>query len=279
MSILFFDQIKKRALSSKTLLCVGLDPEFERIPESIKKSNKPLFDFNQKIIDATYQHALCYKIQFAHYAALGRENEIVETINYIRTKYPEVKTILDYKRGDIGNTAKYYAEEGFVKYEAESITYSPYMGFDSAEPLLSYKDRGVFFLCKTSNKGSGDFQDLLVVNEDGPSEPLYMRVAKTIQKKWNSNNNVALVVGGTYPEILEAIRKENISLPFLVPGIGAQGGDLESVITKGAFGDWGSLLISSSRGIIHKSSDVADFEVKAEEEAKIIATSCNKLFI
>lgn len=267
----FFIDLKNRAINSKTLLSVGLDPELDRIPNSIKKSTTPLLDFNKKIIDATAKYTLCYKLQFAHYGAPGREDELLKSIQYIRLNYPNIKTILDYKRGDIGNTAKYYAEEAFKRYEADSVTYSPYMGFDSAEPLLKYQDKGVFFLCKTSNKGSGDFQDLLVSDGKGQSEPLYLKVARTIEKEWNSNANAGIVVGGTYPEILEGIRGAGITLPFLVPGIGAQGGDLNQVLKTGAYGDWCSLIISSSRGIIHKSENESDFEEQAELEAKYIA--------
>lgn len=272
----FFSDLKHRALTKKTLLSVGLDPELQRIPERIRNSSSPLLNFNKRIIDATAKYTLCYKLQFAHYGAEGREQELTDTIQYIKTNYPDVQTILDYKRGDIGNTANYYAEEAFLRYEADCVTYSPYMGFDSAEPVLEYKDKGVFFLCKTSNKGSGDFQDLLVAEGGDVPEPLYVKVAKTIQERWNANGNAGIVVGGTYPEILKKLRDAGITLPFLVPGIGAQGGDLNQVLDSGAFGDWTSLVISSSRGIIHKSENEADFEEKAELEAKLIAEATGK---
>ncbi len=273
----FFDAIRARALKAKTLLSVGLDPDMDKIPIIFKKSITPLFDFNKKIIDATHEHTLCYKIQFAHYAASGRNREILQTIEYIKSNYPSIKTILDYKRGDIGNTAINYAEEAFSYYSADSVTYSPYMGFDSVEPLIKYEDKGVFLLCKTSNPGSKDFQDLLVSEGNQPPEPLYLTVAKTVQNSWNKNKNVALVVGGTHPHIIKQIRDSQISLPFLVPGIGAQGGDLKEVLANGAVGDWTSLIISSSRGIIHKSSNENDFETLAKSQAKLISDACSSL--
>ncbi len=263
----FSEKICLEQKNKKSLLCVGLDPELSKIPEDIQKSHAPLFNFNKAVIDATADLACCYKPQFAHYAAHGREKELEATISYIKKTYPDIPVILDSKRGDIGNTAKYYAMEAFDRYHADAVTLSPYLGFDAIEPFLQWKDKGLIILCKTSNPGSSLLQDI-----PAPDEKLYIKVAKAVAS-WSSQGDFALVVGATYPEVLKDLRETVPELPFLVPGIGAQGGDLKATLENG-MKKTGDLIISSSRGIIHAGSG-ADFERKAREAAEKLRNEIN----
>jgi orotidine-5'-phosphate decarboxylase len=256
----FSKRISAQQEKKGSLICVGLDPELTKIPEPIQKSSTPLFDFNKCIIDATCDIVCCYKPQFAHYAALGREKELERTISYIREHHPDIPVILDSKRGDVGNTARYYAMETFDRYKADAVTLSPYLGFDAIEPFLSWKDKGLIILCKTSNPGSGLLQDVMA-----PDLKLYLKVARAVAS-WSAQGDFALVVGATYPEIMKEIRDTVPDLPFLVPGIGVQGGDLEGTLRNG-MKKTGDLIISSSRGIIHAGSG-SDFDIKAREAAE-----------
>jgi orotidine-5'-phosphate decarboxylase len=201
--------------------------------------------FNRRIIDATHDLAAAYKPQIAFYSAAGRESELDASIRYIRQRAPHALVILDAKRSDIGNTAEAYATEAFDRYGADAVTVNPYMGEDSMRPFLARRDRGAVLLCRTSNPGARDFQDLLV---DGV--PLYRRVAERAERDWNGNHNLMLVVGATAPGEMAELRKAHPRLSFLVPGIGAQHGDLEGTLAAGLDVAGGGLLISSSRGII-----------------------------
>lgn len=273
----FIDTIKATVIKTKSSLCVGLDPEFEKIPDICKKSTEPYFEFNKKIIDATNKYVSFYKPQFAHYAAFGKELELEKTIKYIKSKYPEILVILDTKRGDIGNTAKYYALEAFNRYEADAVTVNPYMGLDSIKPFTEFKNKGVFVLCKTSNASSIDFQNLDVsIPNTSNAKKLYLLLANKAKEEWNQNQNIGLVVGATFTEDMAKIREiSGASIPFLIPGIGAQGGDLESTLSASYSGP-GSVIISSSRGIIH--SDTGDnFDAAAKEEAKKLCENINKI--
>ena len=240
---------------SNSLVCVGLDPDVDKLPVCVSNDPHPIFAFNRAIIDATHDLVCAYKPQIAYYAACGAEDQLAMTINHIRTNYPEVIIILDAKRGDIGSTATMYAKEAFDRYCADAVTVNPYMGGDTLQPFLSRKEKGVVILCKTSNKGSADLQDLRV---DGTE--IYKIVAQKASSVWNANNNIILVVGATYPEEMAQVRALAPTIPFLVPGIGAQGGDVEKVLTYGKTADGYGLIINSSRGIIYASmeDDFAD---------------------
>ncbi|HEY2623392.1 MAG TPA: orotidine-5'-phosphate decarboxylase, partial [Dyella sp.] len=192
-----------------------------------------------------------YKPQIAHFAALRAEDALERLIAHIHASHPGVPVILDAKRGDIGSTAQHYATEAFERYGADAVTLNPYLGRDSIQPFLNHADKGVILLCHTSNPGAADLQDLRVTDEDGNSLPLYQHVAKIIASDWNGNRNCALVTGATWPEQLREVRALVGDMPLLVPGIGAQGGDVEAVVRNGRSVDGTGLLISSSRAILY----------------------------
>jgi orotidine-5'-phosphate decarboxylase len=242
----FCERLDEARIATDSLVCVGLDPDFDKLPADLRDDPQPLFAFNRRIVDATRESAAAYKPQIAFYSALGRESELVASIDYIRARAPAALVILDAKRNDIGNTAVAYAREAFERYGADAVTVNPYMGEDSVLPFLARPDRGAILLCRTSNPGARDFQDLLV---DG--EPLYKRVAERAAARWNEHRNLMLVVGATYPEEMAELRRAHPALWFLVPGIGAQGGDLDSTLAAGLNSAGTGLLINSSRGIIY----------------------------
>ena len=235
--------------SSDSLVCVGLDPEIERFPEQIADQASPIFQFNKAIIDATADLVCAYKPQFAHYAAYEAEDQLERTIDYIHRSYPGIPVILDSKRGDVGNTAERYAIEAFERYHADAVTVSPYLGGDSLEPFLKYEDKGVIILCRTSNPGAGEVQDL----EFG-GRKLFHIIAELASRRWNSRGNCLLVVGATYPRELAEVREIVGNMPFLVPGVGAQGGDVAQAVQSGQTAAGTGLIISSSRGILYASS-------------------------
>jgi orotidine-5'-phosphate decarboxylase len=241
----FAERLARAQQTSDSLLCVGLDPDPAKMPKDLVGA-APLYAFNRRIIDATADFAAAYKPQIAFYGALGAEDQLLASIRYIRERAPAALVILDAKRNDIGNTAEAYAREAFDRYDADAVTVNPYMGEDSVLPFLSRRDRGAILLCRTSNPGAGDFQDLLV---DGL--PLYRRVAERAAGHWNEHGNLMLVVGATYPREMADLRRAHPDVSFLVPGIGAQSGDLEATLAAGLDGRGAGLLISSSRGIIY----------------------------
>lgn len=242
----FVARLYAAARRHDSLVCVGLDPELERIPAHIRALPQPVFEFNRRIIDATAEFACCFKPQFAHYAALGAEDQLLATIRHIHTHHPGLPVILDSKRGDIGSTAAKYAHESFGRYEADAVTVNPYLGSDSVEPFLKWPDRGVILLCRTSNPGARDFQDL---TSDG--RPLYMHVAERVAKQWNGGGQCMLVIGATYPKELAEVRAVVGEVPFLVPGVGAQGGDVAAAVRAGRTADGLGLVLNSSRGILY----------------------------
>lgn len=246
------------ALSSAdraSFLCVGLDPALDEFPPHLHEHDDAVFEFCRAIVDATADVVCAFKPQIAHFAALGAEDALRRLIAHIHARHPGVPVILDAKRGDIGSTASHYASEAFDRYGADAATVNPYLGRDSVQPFLDRADRGVVILCRTSNPGSGEFQDLIV---DG--RPLYQHVARRVAAEWNGNGNCMLVVGATWPKELAQVRALVGTMPFLVPGIGAQGGDVEAVVRNGATPDGGGLVISSSRAILYAGSgrDFAD---------------------
>ena len=245
MSEIFADRLARAQHSSGSLLCVGLDPDPAKMPADLP-AGPPLYAFNRRVIDATAGIAAAYKPQIAFYSALGAEEQLTLSIRYIRERAPAALVILDAKRNDIGNTAEAYAREAFDRYGADAVTVNPYMGEDSIRPFLVRPDRGAVLLCRTSNPGAKDFQDLLM---DGL--PLYRHVAARAAADWNTHRNLMLVVGATCPREMAELRRAHPDLPFLVPGIGAQGGDLDAILAAGLDARGAGLLISSSRNIIY----------------------------
>lgn len=258
----FYEKIAAAWTKNNSLVCVGLDPDFNKLPECVKGGKNPLFDFNKAIIDATKDYVCAYKPQAAYYAGQDRDEDLKMTMDYLAENAPDIPVILDVKRGDIGSTAEMYAKEAFERYHADAVTVNPYMGFDTLKPFLDHADKGVIILCRTSNPNSGDLQNLV---SDGYM--LYEHVAMLVRDRWNYNKNAALVIGATYPEELKKIRTLCPELPFLVPGVGAQGGDVQKVIANGATADKTGLIINSSRGIIYASKG-EDFAEKAGAAAK-----------
>jgi orotidine-5'-phosphate decarboxylase len=261
----FMQKLRDRWQQADTLLCVGLDPDPARFPDTyvesaLDGSGDALFAFCRDIADATAEFACAFKPQIAYFAAHnGGEAALQRLIAHINASHPEVPVILDAKRGDIGSTAAQYATEAFDRFGADAVTLNPYMGRDSAEPFLQRNDRGCIFLCHTSNPGARDFQELQV---DGA--PLYQRVARTIANDWNADGNCALVMGATFPEELKVIRGIVGDMPLLIPGVGAQGGDVAAVVRDGRTADGAGLMINSSRGILYASMSAGYAEAAAD---------------
>ena len=246
----FCERLEAQMRTTDSLVCVGLDPDIERLPSHLRSRPDSILQFNRAIIDATCDLVCAYKPQIAHYAAVGAEDQLQDTIRYIRERAPNVAVILDSKRGDIGSTAEKYAWEAFERYGADAVTVNPYLGYDSVAPFLAHTDKGVIVLCKTSNAGSGEFQELQV-----NGRKLYQIVAEHVAHQWNEHGNCLLVVGATYPEELAEVRQRTGDMIFLVPGIGAQGGDVDLAVSHGMRADGGGLIINSSRGILYAGSD------------------------
>lgn len=257
----FIQKLQDCWQSSDSLLCVGLDPNWEKIPAHLKLLDEPIFEFCKAIIDATHDVVCAYKPQIAYFAGLSAEDQLQKALDYTRETYPHIPIILDSKRGDIGSTAAMYAKEAFERYQADAVTVNPYMGQDSAQPFLDYADKGTVLLCRTSNAGAGDIQDLLV-----DATPIYEKVASMISEKWNSNNNCCIVVGATWPEQMQRLRAICGDMPFLVPGVGAQGGDVEALVKAGQTSDGRGMMINSSRAVLYASSG-EDFADAARQEA------------
>ena len=246
----------------QSFLCVGLDVDIDKIPKHLLEEDDPIFAFNKAIIDATQEYAVSFKPNIAFYEAYGLEGwkSLEKTMRYINEKYPEVFTIADAKRGDIGNTSTRYAEAFLRNLNFDSITVAPYMGKDSVEPFLAFTDKHTILLAYTSNKGSEDFQNLVV-----DDMPLHLKIIET-SKSWKNSENLMYVVGATKANSLRAIRELVPNSFLLVPGVGAQGGSLQEVC-ENALTDEVGLLVNSSRGIIYESQG-ADFAEAAQAEAK-----------
>ncbi len=229
-----------------SLLCVGLDPDIARFPGVLQGRSDAVFEFCRAIIDATASYACAFKPQIAYFAALAAEDQLQAICDYLNQHYPDIPIVLDAKRGDIGATAEQYAREAFERYKADAVTVNPYMGFDSVEPYLQWSEKGVIVLCRTSNPGGSDLQALQV---DG--QPLYQHVARLVAQQWNRNGQCALVVGATFPQEIAEVRKIVGEMPLLVPGIGAQGGDIEATVLAGQTPDGTGMMINSSRAILY----------------------------
>jgi orotidine-5'-phosphate decarboxylase len=247
----------------QSMLCVGLDPDPERIPSHLGTGPQAIERFCVEIIKATAPFACAFKPQIAYFAAQGAEAALEAIIGHIRELAPHATIVLDAKRGDIGPTAAQYAQEAFVRFGADAVTLSPYMGGDSIAPYHAYPDRGVFVLCRTSNPGGNDLQFIA----DAQGTPLYQTVARLATTVWNPHQQVGLVVGATYPEELKTVRGLVGDAPLLVPGIGAQGGDIEATVRHGLCSQGWGLLINSSRAILYASAG-ADFAQAAESTAQ-----------
>jgi len=267
-----FTQALARAWEeNNSLLCIGLDPEIERFPPHIAAAPSPIFQFNKAIVDATHDLVCAYKPQFAHYAAYEAEDQLERTIEYVHRTYPGIPVILDGKRGDVGNTAERYAIEAFERYGADALTVNPYLGTDALEPFLRHADKGVVILCRTSNPGARDLQDLEV-----GARRLYHVVAELAATRWNGNGNCALVVGATYPRELAEVRRIVGEMPLLLPGVGAQGADVAQAVENGQTADGTGLMVSSSRAILYGAARAgADFAVAARGAAEALRREIN----
>ena len=242
----FINKLSAAWTSNNSLLCVGLDPDVARLPAGLQNEPDGIFTFCKAIVDATADLACAFKPQIAYFAALGAERQLEQLCAYVRAAYPHLPLILDAKRGDIGATAKQYAREAFDRYGADAVTVNPYMGFDSVEPYMEWDERGVIVLCRTSNPGGSDLQFL-----QAEGKPLYQHVAQMVADKWNKNGQCALVVGATFPQELAAVRAIVGDMPLLVPGVGAQGGDVQATVQSGKTAGAAGLMINSSRAILY----------------------------
>ncbi len=265
-----FTQTLRRAWEENdSLLCIGLDPEIERLPPRIAAEPSPIFHFNKAVIDATHDLVCAYKPQFAHYAACEAEDQLERTIEYVHRTYPGVPVILDAKRGDVGSTAERYAIEAFERYGADAVTVNPYLGGDALEPFLKRADKGVIVLCRTSNPGARELQDL-----DVGGRKLYQLVAELAARRWNSRGNCLLVVGATYPRELAEVRAIVGDMPLLVPGVGAQGGDVAQAVRNGQSASGAGLIISASRSILYAAGG-AQFAAGARAAALALREAIN----
>jgi orotidine-5'-phosphate decarboxylase len=258
----FTEKLSAAWTSNNSLLCVGLDPDMERIPAHILAQPEPIFAFCKAIIDATADLACSFKPQIAYFAALGAESQLEAICAYARERYPHIPVILDAKRGDIGATAHQYAREAFDRYGADAVTVNPYMGFDSVEPYLAWADKGVIILCRTSNAGGSDLQAL-----DVGGKPLYEHVANMVADKWNRNGQCSLVVGATFPQEIARVRAIVGDMPLLIPGVGAQGGDVAATVRAGRTAGGTGMMINSSRAILYASKG-EDFAAAARRVAQ-----------
>ena len=252
-----------------SLLCVGLDPDPAKFPAHLKGRDDAIFEFCRTIVDATADLVCSFKPQIAYFAARRAEDQLEALIAHIREKHPGIPVILDAKRGDIGSTAEQYAIEAFERFKADGVTVNPYMGRDSVEPYLAYLDKGVILLCRTSNAGGSDLQFL-----DVGGEKLYERVARLAASEWNSTGQIALVVGATFPAEIARVREIVGDMPLLVPGIGAQGGDIKATVEAGRTGDATGLMINSSRAILYAGKD-ENFHIAARAAAQETRATIN----
>ena len=265
----FLEQLKGAERQNGSLLCVGLDPEPNKFPAGMKGDASKIYDFCAQIVDATADLAIAFKPQIAYFAAHRAEDQLEKLMAHMRRNAPHVPVILDAKRGDIGSTAEQYAKEAFERYDADAVTLSPFMGFDSVQPYLKYHGKGAFLLCRTSNPGGDDLQNQRLASVEG--QPLmYEHIAKLAQGPWNLNGQLGLVVGATYPAEIERVRSLAPTLPLLIPGVGAQGGDAVATIKAGyrqSHGaTTGAVIVSSSRAILYASSG-SNFAQAARQEA------------
>jgi orotidine-5'-phosphate decarboxylase len=265
----FIDMLLSSERQNHSLLCVGLDPEPAKFPDKFRGDASRIYDFCASIVDATADLVIAFKPQIAYFAAHRAEDQLEKLMAHMRRVAPQVPVILDAKRGDIGSTAEQYAKEAFERYGADAVTLSPFMGFDSIQPYLKYHDKGAFLLCRTSNPGGDDLQNQRLSNVAG--EPLlYEHIAKQTQGPWNLNGQLGLVVGATYPAEIERVRAVAPTVPLLIPGVGAQGGDAAATVKAGWRAENGkttaTIVVNSSRAVLYASKG-EDFAAAARQEA------------
>ncbi|MBI4038074.1 orotidine-5'-phosphate decarboxylase [Candidatus Daviesbacteria bacterium] len=270
-----FNNLLQSKWQESKFVCVGLDSDYSKLPQSIKKNNSTrsaILKFNQQIIDATFDLVLAYKAQVSFYEAVGEGGwrALKKTVQYLHQKYPNIPTILDAKRGDIGNTNLGYTKAIFDDLGFDAVTINPYLGQEALAPFLACTDKGIIILVKTSNPGAGEFQDLQVAGK-----PLYQIVAEHVAKKWNKNNNCCVVVGATYPKDLKKVRDIVGDMPILIPGMGVQGGEIKSTVLAGKDSHRQGMIINSSRGIIFASQN-KDFAKMARTATLNLHQAINK---
>ena len=265
----FIDKLHAAERAHQSLLCVGLDPDPAKLPLAWRGQPERIFDFCARIVDATADVVIAFKPQIAYFAAHRAEAQLERLMAHMRANAPTVPIILDAKRGDIGSTAEQYAIEAFERYGADAVTLSPFMGFDSVQPYLTHAGKGAFLLCRTSNPGGDDLQSQRLASV--PGQPLlYEHVAQLAQGPWNLNGQLGLVVGATYPAEIDRVRALAPTLPLLIPGVGAQGGDALATVRAGYRQHngrtTGPIIVNSSRAILYASSS-DDFAQAARREA------------
>ncbi len=246
----FTEKLEEAWKHANSMLVVGLDPDPTRFPAELKGHPDAIFLFCKGIIDATAGYACAVKPQIAYFAAQRAEDQLEALCTYLREQYPHLPVVLDAKRGDIGSTAEQYAAEAFERYQADAVTVNPYMGFDSVKPYLEWEEKGVIVLCRTSNEGGSDLQFLDV----GQGKPLYLHVAEQVANRWNTSGQCALVVGATFPNEIAKVRACVGDMPLLIPGIGAQGGDIVGTVAAGQDSKGLGMMINSSRAILYASN-------------------------
>lgn len=259
----FIDKLNRAWASQDSLLMVGLDPDPRRFPAELASRPDAVLEFCRRIVDATAPFACGFKPQIAYFSALGAEDQLLDLCRYIRERHPSLPIVLDAKRGDIGSTAEQYAREAFERYGADAVTVNPYMGRDSVQPYIDYGDRGVIVLCRTSNIGGADLQDIRLAN----GTPLYLHIADQVARVWNTTGQCALVVGATFPEEIAQVRRRIGDMPLLIPGIGVQGGDIQATVQAGRRADGRGMMINSSRAILYASAK-DDWEQAAAKTAR-----------
>tara|TARA_B100001059_G_scaffold57356_1_gene52677 strand:- start:9340 stop:10191 length:852 start_codon:yes stop_codon:yes gene_type:complete len=270
-------ELKNQIILKKSFLCVGLDVDLDLVPKFFLKFEDPLFEFSKKIIDITAPFVVAYKPNLAFFESYGPSgmNSLLKVMEYLNINYPKIFTIADAKRGDIGNTSKKYAQTFFETYNFDSITISPFMGKDSVEPFLKFKNKYVILLTLTSNPGSKDFQSLKILNKNNDNKFLFEKIIET-SKEWKDSNRLMYVVGANQTEAIRLIRKKLPESFFLIPGIGFQGGDLDIVCENGFNNDVG-ILVNSSRGIIYSFTHELSFEYEIINSVKKIQNKMDKI--
>jgi orotidine-5'-phosphate decarboxylase len=271
----FLDMLSQAERQQQSMLCVGLDPDPAKFPDHWRGDASKIYDFCAAIVDATADQCIAFKPQIAYFAAHRAEAQLERLMAYLRAQAPQVPVILDAKRGDIGSTAEQYAKEAFERYGADAVTLSPFMGRDSVQPYLRYSGKGAFLLCRTSNPGGDDFQNQALAALPGQPR-LYEHIAQLAQTTWNDNGQLGLEVGATYPQELARVRALAPTLPLLIPGVGAQGGDATATVRAAWRGSatqtTGPIVVNASRSVLYADSG-AKFAQAARQEAMALRQS------